>query len=263
MAGGNWGDLRTRVLSAVVMVAVGAVALTLGGAVWQVLVVAVTAAMIWELARITAPEDKPEKHIAAALLAALTLGGVLMHGGLFGLLALVLVPVALAVTPRDFKYIAVPYAAIIILAGLGLAMLRLEGPLALLWLIAVVVVSDVAGYFAGRAFGGPKFWPAISPKKTWSGTIAGWIGAALVGGAFVLFAGAPIGVMLLSPLAAFAGQLGDILESWLKRRTGIKDSSNLIPGHGGFLDRFDALLLAAVVILLAGLVFTLPLPGGL
>ena len=116
------------------------------------------------------------------------------------------------------------------------------------------------GYFAGRSLGGPKFWPAISPKKTWSGTVAGWVGAALVGLGFVVFTGAGWGLIVLSPLVSFAGQMGDIAESWIKRRTGVKDSSRLIPGHGGVLDRFDALIGAVVLVMLLGLILPLPLP---
>ena len=262
MSSGNWGDLRARVLSAIVMVAVGAVAIALGGPVWSALVVLVTALMIWELARITAPEDPAGKHLGAAFLAILSLGGLLIQGGQVMLLALFIVPLGFAFTPRRMKWVAVPYAQAIMTAGAGRVSLRTMGVTPLLWLLAVIIVSDVAGYFAGRAFGGPKFWPAISPKKTWSGTVAGWIGAALVGAGFHLVAGAPAALIWLSPLVAFAGQLGDILESWLKRRAGIKDSSNLIPGHGGFLDRFDALLLAAMLVFVAQHILYLSVVGG-
>ena len=142
----------------------------------------------------------------------------------------------------------------IMLAGYGLIELRtLGGTQVILWLVAVVVASDVLGYFAGRMLGGPKFWPAISPKKTWSGTVAGWIGAGLVGLVLVLAADASWLLVPVSALVAFAGQLGDIAESWVKRRAGVKDASNLIPGHGGVLDRFDALIGAVVLVMALGL----------
>jgi phosphatidate cytidylyltransferase len=127
--------------------------------------------------------------------------------------------------------------------------------------VAVVVASDVLGYFAGRMLGGPKFWPQISPKKTWSGTVAGWIGAALVGGVTAQALGASWLLVPISALVAFAGQLGDIAESWVKRRCGVKDASTLIPGHGGVLDRFDALIGAIVALILLGLALDLPLPA--
>jgi phosphatidate cytidylyltransferase len=146
------------------------------------------------------------------------------------------------------------------LAGYGLIDLReTGGTTVILWLVAVVVASDVLGYFAGRMLGGPKFWERVSPKKTWSGTVAGWIGAAVVGLVMVLAAGASWLLVPLSAVVAFAGQMGDIAESWVKRRAGVKDASNLIPGHGGVLDRFDALIGAVVVVLALGLVA--PVPG--
>ena len=147
----------------------------------------------------------------------------------------------------------------IMLAGYGLVALREGGGTqVILWLVAVVVASDVLGYFAGRMLGGPKFWERISPKKTWSGTVAGWIGAALVGLCFAL-AGSSWLLVPLSALVAFAGQMGDILESWVKRRAGVKDASSLIPGHGGVLDRFDALIGAVVLVMALRLV--LPVTG--
>ncbi len=111
----------------------------------------------------------------------------------------------------------------------------------LLFLVAIVILADVAGYFVGKAVGGPKFWPAISPKKTWSGTIAGW-GAGLLVGIIASWVFGTLWAIPAGILIAFGGQMGDIAESAVKRRLGIKDSSDLIPGHGGVLDRFDALL---------------------
>ena len=126
-----------------------------------------------------------------------------------------------------------------------------------LWLILLVVATDVAGYFAGKTFGGPKFWPSLSPKKTWSGTSAGWVAAFLVG---LLFGGLWLG--LISVVLSFASQLGDISESAVKRRAGVKDSSNLIPGHGGLLDRFDGLMAAALVMLVISTLIGLPQQPG-
>jgi phosphatidate cytidylyltransferase len=143
-------------------------------------------------------------------------------------------------------------AALAIMAcGYGLVYMReMNGVAAVLWVLGVVITSDVAGYFAGRILGGPKFWPAISPKKTWSGTVAGWICAAALGGAFYAAGYGSALLIAISPVIAFAGQMGDIGESWLKRRAGIKDSSHLIPGHGGVLDRFDAVIGATVAVII-------------
>ena len=115
------------------------------------------------------------------------------------------------------------------------------------WLVGVVVITDIAGYFAGRVFGGPKFWPSISPKKTWSGTSAGWVGAAVFGGFMMGPLGASADIIAMSVIVSFASQMGDIFQSFVKRRVGVKDSSALIPGHGGVWDRFDGMLGAALV----------------
>ncbi len=131
----------------------------------------------------------------------------------------------------------------------------------MVWLVLVVVASDIMGYFAGRMLGGPKFWPRVSPKKTWSGTVAGWVGAAAVGLVLVVMGHAGPAIVVLSPLVALAGQMGDIVESLLKRRAGVKDASRLIPGHGGVLDRFDALIGAVLAVWLWGLVLPLPIGG--
>ena len=258
---GRWSDLRPRVISAVVMVAVGAAEIWLGGPSFALLVVLLTAGMIWELATITAPVQKNRPLVMAAIAAGCLGGALVLRSDLAA--ALVVVPsVALALTPRRDRRIAAVYAAAIMVSGYGLVSLReTVGTAGILWLVMVVIASDVAGYFAGRMIGGPKFWPAVSPKKTWSGTVAGWIGAGLVGLGFVLAGLGAWSLVALSPVVALAGQMGDIVESWLKRRAGVKDSSHLIPGHGGLLDRFDALIGATVLVMVLGL-FLKDLPIG-
>ena len=145
------------------------------------------------------------------------------------------------------------FTVMIVLAGFGLVQVRDDyGVGWLMWLVVVVVVTDVVGYFAGRAIGGPKFWPKVSPKKTWSGTAAGWIGAALVGLLFSINTGVGFQLIGISVAMSMASQMGDMAESGMKRRLGVKDSSNLIPGHGGLLDRFDGMLGAAFFLLIIG-----------
>jgi phosphatidate cytidylyltransferase len=258
-AADRWGDLVPRLISAAVMLAVGAVEIWFGGLSFLVLITALTAIMIWELAAMTAPADKT-RALALAALAALCL---ILDEGWPSVPAYWLFPimgVALYLTPRNHKLTAALLGVAIMVAGHGLFVLRDEsGTAAILWLIGVVIASDVMGYFAGRILGGPKFWPAISPKKTWSGTIAGWLGAALVGLGFVLSGHGTWGLIVISPFLALAGQMGDIAESWIKRRTGVKDSSNLIPGHGGLMDRFDALVGAMVFVMVLTRIVPLPI----
>jgi phosphatidate cytidylyltransferase len=112
----------------------------------------------------------------------------------------------------------------------------------LIFIISVVVFTDVLGYFFGKLIGGPKVAPYISPKKTWSGIVSGWFGALTVGWvAFHFFHFPKVFIMTAFFLSVFS-QFGDFFESYLKRRSGVKDSSNILPGHGGFLDRFDGLI---------------------
>lgn len=258
----RWGDLKKRVISALFMLVIGVAELWSGGTSFAILVFALTGVMFWELANMTAPGHLRTPLAMGGFAAACLAGAVLLRDDLASAL-LILPGLALALTPRRDRRIATIYGIAIMVAGYGLIHLRGPGMPAILWLIAVVITSDVAGYFVGRIVGGPKFWPAISPKKTWSGTVAGWFGAIAVSIIFVVTGHAPWLVVALAPVVAFAGQMGDIAESWIKRRSGVKDSSALIPGHGGFLDRFDALIGAVVLIMLLSLGASLPMPGPL
>jgi phosphatidate cytidylyltransferase len=135
----------------------------------------------------------------------------------------------------------------IVISGFAILFLRNDfGLIWVVWLVTVVVMTDISGYFAGRLIGGPKFWPQVSPKKTWSGTIAGWLGAGFVGALFMVNLDFGPKIIGISVAVSMASQLGDIAESALKRKMLVKDSSNLIPGHGGVLDRFDGMLGASI-----------------
>ena len=112
----------------------------------------------------------------------------------------------------------------------------------LIFIITVVVFTDIFGYFFGRLIGGPKVLPYISPNKTWSGIVFGWFGALAVGWVAFHFFHFPSTFIIIAFLLSVFAQFGDFCESYLKRRSGVKDSSNILPGHGGFLDRFDGLI---------------------
>ncbi len=255
LPGGRWGDLRKRVLSAIIMVSVGAAEIWLGGSAFAALVIVLTALMVWELAAMTAPARR-NTPVTLAAMAGAALAAALVLRTDVAVLFLMVPTLMLALTPRRDRRLAAAYALAIMLAGYGLVTLRNDsGTPTILWLVAVVVASDVMGYFVGRLVGGPKFWPAVSPKKTWSGTVAGWAGAVLVAMGFLLSGYGTWVLVPLSVLVAFAGQMGDSAESWVKRRSGVKDASALIPGHGGVLDRFDALIGAVVVVMLVRLVW--------
>lgn len=252
----RWGDLQTRLASALVMAVVGIGAIWIGGWVFTLLVVLLIGAMIWELAKITSA-DQPMQAVGLGALALLCLAAIKVLAMPILLVLLALPAVAMLIAPRKDRVAAALYALAIMVAGYELIALRERGIADLLVVVLIVIASDIGGYFAGRTLGGPKFWPAISPKKTWSGTVAGWIGAGVVAAIFAALGFVPWSLVVLAPFVAFAGQLGDIMESWFKRRAGVKDSSNLIPGHGGVLDRFDAMIFAGVLLAILTLILGL------
>jgi phosphatidate cytidylyltransferase len=150
-----------------------------------------------------------------------------------------------------FLYALVPALAVLWIReipSLGLSMV--------VWVFVVVWSTDIGAFFAGRAIGGPKLAPSISPNKTFAGLIGGMVSAGLAGWAWVDFSGVPSLFLWLGPPLALAAQAGDLFESWLKRRAKAKDSGTWLPGHGGLLDRADGLVVVAplTVLILAGLV---------
>ena len=254
----KWDDLTVRLASSAGMVVVGAAAVIAGGIWFQMVVVFVAAVTIWELWMMIRP-NAPTTGMLLAALAASVMSGQLADGTAWGWVLFLVVPILGATQLKSEVKTFFVFALGVQIAGWGLVHFRLDyGFTWLLWLMCVVITTDIFGYFAGKAFGGPKFWPRISPKKTWSGTVAGWCGAGLVGALFAYFSAAGPAIIVISMLTSFAGQMGDIIESGLKRRMGVKDSSTLIPGHGGLFDRFDALLGAALFMLLVVDVFGVP-----
>lgn len=127
----------------------------------------------------------------------------------------------------------------------------------LLWVLIITWATDIGAYFTGRLFGRRKLAPTISPNKTFAGLYGGMGAATLVGGGWVLATGLPNQLIVLAPILAALAQAGDLFESWMKRRAGVKDSGGWLPGHGGLLDRLDGLIPVAVLTVLlelAGLV---------
>lgn len=255
----KWADLAPRLASGAVMAVGGALLVWAGGPWFAALAVIAGGLMIWELAAMTDPA-RPREAVAIGLVAAVALAAIFWLHNPYLLALLAIPPVFGLVRPeRPMRLPFAAYAATIMVAAYGLVAFREGyGLLWLLWLILVVVVTDIAGYFAGRLIGGPKFWPKVSPKKTWSGVVAGWIAAAVVGAGFLRISSAGVDLLWISAILSFASQLGDIAESAIKRRSGVKDSSHLIPGHGGLMDRFDGLLGAALFMLLVAQVVDIP-----
>ena len=240
------------------MLVLGGVAVWAGGLLFNILISLCCCGLIWELVRMLAPDQRSVALQLGLLGGAATLAAALLPA--IWVLPLLVAPalVGLSQLPQRRAYYF-GFTLWVLIAGFGFIWLRNElGMHWMLWLIGVVVVTDVAGYFAGKMIGGPKFWPRVSPKKTWSGTSAGWAAAALVGIWFAQVQGYGLGLVILSILVAMASQAGDVAESALKRKMDVKDSSALIPGHGGLFDRFDGMLGAAAMVLIFLTLWGLP-----
>lgn len=250
-------DLRPRVISALVLGIVVLGATLLSG--WPFALVATLLAMaVWsEWMDVAVPNsDDRIRPVGFAMLAAFFVASLIFPGAGLAVVWVLLTAAAVAfchslaggrLGAAGLLYAGTPLVALIMLrqsAGWG------AGLAAVLFLFVTVWATDIGAYFAGRHFGGPKLAPAISPNKTWSGAIGGVL-SACIGGIIVFVlagrGGAVVPIALAFVLSVFS-QGGDLFESWIKRRNGVKDSSRMIPGHGGVMDRVDGLVVAAVVL---------------
>jgi phosphatidate cytidylyltransferase len=196
-------------------------------------------------------------HIATALaaagLAAFGMAGLALAAVALGAIVVSALAVGsghVALSGTGVLYTGLPVIALEWLRGDGSL-----GLLAVLFILLAVVATDTAAYFTGRAVGGPKLWPAISPNKTWSGLAGGVTAAALIGALFPHITGSGWSSWLsgLGLVLGLVAQAGDLAESALKRHFGLKDASDLIPGHGGFMDRMDGIVTASIAAALIAL----------
>lgn len=147
-----------------------------------------------------------------------------------------------------FFYILIPVSAVTIL--------RLRNPDILLWMFSIIWATDIFAFFTGKNLGGPKLAPKISPNKTWSGLMGGVIASTVIGflSSFMFASGNVLFFMMLSAILAVLEQVSDLIESKFKRTFGVKDSGDIIPGHGGILDRLDGMMLVAPIVLLISVI---------
>ncbi|NGN40014.1 phosphatidate cytidylyltransferase [Mesorhizobium sp. CGMCC 1.15528] len=252
-------NLQLRVISGIVMAAAVLLLAWLGGLPFRILSAAIAAAVFYEWCAMSRTSANPAYQALSAILLAAALI-VLVVGFpaaiVFAVLACAVVASALTGLIRGqgtWTTVGLAYAA---LSGVSLAFLRdadKSGLMAILFLFATVWATDIFAYFVGRAIGGPKLAPSISPGKTWSGAVGGTVCGMIAGLAVAFFAGGNL--LTLVPvvfLLSVASQIGDLFESWVKRRHRVKDSSNLIPGHGGVMDRVDGLVVAAFALYVIG-----------
>jgi phosphatidate cytidylyltransferase len=259
-------ELRLRVLSALVLAAIVLSVTLLGGPVFRLVWVLVAGVVAYEWLAIVGARN-PIAGGVGVVLAGFALGfAPLSDPALAGVSAVL--AFAGAVTTirvedrRALEACGVAYALCFALVTPALRQVPEIGLFLIGWTFAVVWFTDIAAYFTGRALGGPKLMPSVSPKKTWSGALggalAGTAGGMAVWALMPATAGLGFGVVLAISLAAsVVSQAGDLFESAIKRRFGTKDSSQLIPGHGGFLDRLDGywavLVFAGMLLYLARL----------
>ena len=246
-------SLRLRILSALVMAPVALAAVWLGGPWLSALVLLAVAGMCWEWARLATGGGFGATGAMTVATGVISVGALLLGADLGVAFALALAGstavLAVAALTRAAEplwaasgtlWIALGAAAFLYLALAG-------GRGTVLWLLAVVWATDIGAYAAGRSIGGPRLAPRLSPNKTWAGLVGGVASAALAGLIAARLGGGSGGVLaLVSAGVAVVAQLGDLAESLAKRHFGVKDSSRLIPGHGGLLDRLDGLLAASV-----------------
>lgn len=262
-----WRDLKARALAGAALAAFAFLLLVAGQRPFALLVLGISLLMSWEWGRMVRHRtlDAPFAVHAGALTTAILLAVT----GMPALSLLVLAIGAVVVLALEFGRKSTMSAQGVFYIGLpavALLWLRGDGPLgfwAVLLVVGCVVATDTAAFFAGRQFGGPKLWPAVSPNKTWSGLLGGIAASAIVA---TLFAQAVPGasswrLLLLGVGLAIVSQAGDLAESALKRLFKVKDTSSLIPGHGGFMDRMDGLVAAAAAAALLALIINAKAPA--
>jgi phosphatidate cytidylyltransferase len=252
-------ELALRICSALVLIPLAIGTAYVGGWPFAAFWGAAAIGVLWEWMSLVSGADRRAVLVCGGASIALALALVQTGHPLAAMIVLAMGMLgAAALAPaerRSWVASGVPYAGAL---GLAPVVLRSDGGygfLAMILLFVVVWATDIVAYFVGRAVGGPKLMPQVSPKKTWSGALGGTV-AAVVAAVVVAHLAALNGLfaiaMLAVVLSVFA-QGGDLLESFLKRRFGVKDSSHLIPGHGGLMDRLDGFVTASVVAALIGL----------
>ncbi|GAC1558456.1 MAG: phosphatidate cytidylyltransferase [Beijerinckiaceae bacterium] len=256
---GAFGDLGPRLVSSILLAAVALATLWAGGIAFALFWLSAGLAIEWEWQALIGGVGARWRFLsgavgvtfAAAFASHLALGfaGAVLIG------AAALTAILASEDNRGWAGLGVLYAGALVVSVIALRQSDALGLGAIAWLFAIVWGSDAMAYFGGRLIGGAKLWPRVSAGKTWSGTLVGIVGGALLGLAVALFQAEHIAIfplLLLGLLLAVVSQAGDLCESALKRRFGVKDSGTLIPGHGGVMDRLDGFAAACVCAALIG-----------
>jgi phosphatidate cytidylyltransferase len=246
-----------RVAAALVLAPLTIAAAYAGGLFWTALVTLVSIGLFLEWLTIVGAARAVGVTVSGSV--ALAIAGWYLTAGQFGVSLAVLAVGFVAVVflspeRRRWSGAGFLYAAAAQLASVVVRLDQVQGLAALMFVLLVVWTTDIGGYFAGRGLGGPKLWPRVSPKKTWAGALGGFAGSlAIAAGFAALGFGKPVPFLLVAAILSVASQCGDLFESAVKRRFGVKDSSHIIPGHGGLLDRLDGFVAAIVLAAIFGI----------
>jgi phosphatidate cytidylyltransferase len=250
-------NLIMRVLAASVLAPAAIAIAYAGGWLWTALVTLAAIGLYVEWLMIVGLVHQ-KRVVAYGIIILLVAGYTIAVGRIADssiLLAIGLVAVALA-SPgwRHWTTAGLLYAFAALFGSIVVRLDPVWGFTALMFVLLIVWVTDIGGYFAGRGIGGPKLWPRVSPKKTWAGAIGGFVLSLMIAAGFAALNLGKIGpLLLLAAVLSIASQLGDLFESAVKRRFSVKDSSQIIPGHGGLLDRLDGFVAAVVLAAIFGL----------
>ena len=252
----SWHDLRLRLVSASFLLCISAFCIYFGNYLFTLFIISLIGVIHWELGKMLSPMSVQAMWFSAFLSMFSTVCLLASNSVLWPILFLLINFYFQRHFFHHSRNFGAFYSLAVVVCGIIFYRVRLEfGLYHTIWLIGIVVVTDTAGYLIGRIVGGPKVFPRISPKKTWAGVLAGWLAVGFFSWLFVeniapqsLF----IKFVSISILLSVSAQIGDMIQSHLKRRSDVKDSSSLLPGHGGFMDRFDGFVGAMVV---TGLIF--------
>lgn len=252
-------ELRLRVISSIVLAMAALLVAWLGGTLF-LLFWALAAFWVWMewTGIVGASPRNAVQLVGGASILAMTAALHYDAAAIAAVIAIIGAGVVSATANEKRAWVAagIVYAALVLVPAVILRADPRFGFIAMVWLFAAVWTADVAAYFTGRFFGGPLLAPHVSPKKTWSGALGGLAGGVIASSLIALLSGLPLrmGLVLTAAAIVIASQIGDLLESGIKRHFGVKDAGQLIPGHGGMMDRLDGFLIAALCALLIGVV---------
>jgi phosphatidate cytidylyltransferase len=261
-------NFRRRVVSALVLAPIALACTYVGGVLFLLVCLAAAAAILWEWIALVLSHRGDLRYfgpgLATLLLAATAIGfgrlpqaiaAVVLGTVLTGLAAIVVSSPRVTLNVALWAAGGVIYAGVVLMCPVLLRDDPVYGLPAMLFLFAIVWATDILAYLTGRTLGGPLLWPKLSPNKTWSGAVGGLVGGVAAGIAVAYASGGTRGAVagVLALVLSVVAQGGDLFESAIKRRFGVKDSSHLIPGHGGVMDRLDGFLVAALAAVLIGI----------